>query len=201
MSFFDSPVTGYDLEMLHSDVTDPVNPSEPLEYDGGSPKSHHQHEGVRTLSGLLDLMHHVRDEIDEWIERESDGPGHTWPRHRDKAMVLQTYSRGSKSWRADTYDLNSAGNGNGVKLASQRDGRSYVVVTNWGPNIAYISHNTSAKTNSVRIPPPGPDASQTGVRNWRVFPTEGEIWGFPGSAGTSQTVDVMEFYTPPESAA
>lgn len=197
-----SPVEAYNLEELQSDVNEQVWPSEPLEPAVGHPHSRHQHESVRTIGGALDLLHDVAEEVTEWVERESDGPGHAWPRNRDKPMVLHVYQRGSKSFRAATYNVGVASAG--IKVPA-REFRSHIEVTNWGPGYLYVQHETGTglgqpAPNAVKIPPPGPDATQTGIEITRRFPTEAEMWLFPGTPGVAQVVEIVEYYSAPETA-
>jgi hypothetical protein len=197
-----NPTERYSLEHLTSDVDDPVWPSEGLDYGPdrtqpvGGGQAVEDDPVIRTVSGLLDLLHHVRDEVDEWIERESDGEGHKWPRRHDKAMILQTYSRGSRFFRPNTFNIGVAAGG--TQIAFQKSPRHSVVVQNISAAIVYISH--------LSIPwPPGagvaggaiPNTCQIGVGLTREFATEAAIWAYPAVAGTPQLIDVVEYLEAP----
>jgi hypothetical protein len=199
----ESAMSSFDMADLQQDVNDPVWPSEPADTAVGTMSTGHHHGGLRTVTGAIDLMHNVVEEVDEWIGRDTqEGPGHIPPRKRDKPMLLEVFNRSTKSWRAVTWNVGNTASG-GMKIVESRPDRLRVVVTNWGPGILYLSHDsgsglTEPQTNTVQVPPPGPDATKTGQQNWREFRTQGEIWAFPAAPGTPQLCDVQDEYGPPE---
>lgn len=192
----ESPVEGMSLDHLRQDIHDPIWPSAPLDPAVG-PDMRHAHDGLRTVSGLIDFLHGLEEDLHGWIERESqEGVGHRPPRTKERPRIIDTYARGSRSWRGESIDVGAVASG-GVRLVIARDDRTRVVVTNWGPGDLYVSHESGtvkAATNAVKIPAPGPDNTVTGISNSREFRTTGELWGFANAPGTSQKVDVQDEY-------
>lgn len=184
-------VAGLDFtDIAHQDVNDPVWPSEPLDYGSSQQAGRHghAHEGVRTVSGLIDLMTDVRDELHEWIERESDGPGHRPHRKHDKPITVATYVRAAKSCRCNSFNIDQ-----GKRILERRADRTRAVITNWSSGIVYLTHQSDAaaalpESNMVQV---APNASRT-------FYMTGELWAYPAVNGTAQLIDVQDEYGRPE---
>lgn len=181
----------FSLDDVRQDVNDPIWPSEPIE--AGVQHVGHGHE-LRTLAGPLDLLQHVVEEVREW----EHGQGHMPHRKPDKPLILPMFSRASKSLRLVTFDIGTGKGPNGTLVVEPRDDRLRVIVTNWGPGNAYVSHDSTNGNNTAIIPPPGPDASKTGQSNSRTFYSCAAIWAFPAVAGTAQLIDIQDEYGLPE---
>lgn len=194
------PMADIDFDSLRQDVNDPIWPSEPVNPDVGPAR---EQDGIRTLHGALDLLQHVEEDLLSWIENSTEvGPGHRPPRKRDKPHIIDTVARAAKSWRGVTWNVGTSLSG-GIKIVEERDDRIRVVITNWGPGILYLSHESGSGTaepqiNTIQIPPPGTGAAGSILSNFRELRSKGEIWAFPATPGTPQTVDVQDEYGLPE---
>jgi hypothetical protein len=152
-------------------------------------------EPVRTNSGVLDLLHAVEEDISGWMHRETvHGEAHRTRGVASKPHLIPAVPACAKSWRGVTYNVDAE-----KKIVTAREDRSSVTVTNYGPGILYLSHETVTgstvpQQNMVQVPPPGPDATITGRSNSRTFHTQGEIWASPAIIGTGQVVDVQDEY-------
>lgn len=183
----DPDMNDFDLESLAQDIEDPIWASEPVEPHVGAPFDRHQHGGVRTAHGAIDLMHHVEDEVIDWIERDTqEGPGHK-PRHaRESARIIETMPISTTRWRGDVFVVTST---DSITIAQFREQRTRVVITNQGPNVVYVGHDDLINP-SVAIP--GPAIAVNGSREFR---TAAQIVCIAASGGTNQSVvDVQDEY-------
>jgi hypothetical protein len=172
---------------------DPFAVPDPME--GGSSL-----ESPRRNDGHLDLLHTIAEDVEQWWEQGKDEP-RTWPPHASqKPIVIPVQTQAANSWRGDSAQLGAQG----LRLAESRDDRVRAVVTNWGPGIVYVAHQSlsdyagvaSAQipTNAIQIPPPGGGAAGTGVaQNFREFRSKGEIWVYPAT-GQTPVVDIQDEY-------
>lgn len=156
------------------------------------------HPGLRTNSGILDLLHHLtevfeyqgedRDSIDERLRKVLEPPPRrVWT----FADVLP-----SLAFHTDTFVLPPApGNAAGAAtLLTARSDRTRVIVANQGANPAYLSFsddmsnlNTAGETAWIALPAPAAGIF-TSVRE---FKCGGKIYAW-SPAGTS--VDIQEEY-------
>lgn len=175
----EEPVTDLDNPAWLTDVPG-VIPSQSEQDDHGS--SHH---GVRTHSGHLDLLHGIGEDIHGWVEREEDKGRdipNAWVKSnipvRSQAVTVVT--RRPNRWRAFSYAAISSG----VKILDNDMDRTRAIVTNWGPGILYLSHDSGSG-------PGAPNAIQVPVNGTREFQHDGAVWAFPAAASTP-AFDVQE---------
>lgn len=167
--------------MGNQDVNDPVWPSGPLQ----PPVEGHPME-VRTNGGGLDLLQHVVEDVENYVEHMADGAGHK-RKSEQKMRVVAVVSLPSTDWRAITYNVDRE-----FKLVENRDDRTRVIITNYGPGVLYLSHD------SVAIGVAQPNQLQVPVNGFRELRTTREIWATPAVAGTPQVVDVQDEYGLPD---
>lgn len=145
----------------------------------------HAQESVRTNHGALDLLHAVQEEAHEWIEREArhEKEDRHWPPNAPKPKVIQTWPHPADSWRGNTYAV-----GTETRIVQQRNDRVRCVVTNWGPAIVYIAHDSGTGLSEPQF-----NAVQIPVNGSREFRTKGELWAYPTPTNTP-IVDVQDEY-------
>lgn len=153
----------------------------------------HSQESVRTVTGVLDLLHGLEQDLSAWVRHEQEHGRH--PGTPPKPRTIATYPKAGTSWRGTTYNVDGE-----KEIAPSRSDRTRLVVTNLSTGILYVSHDSGAQIgyNTVQIPPAGPDATKTGQRNWREFYTQGPVWAYPAVNGTGQLCDVQDEYGTPE---
>jgi hypothetical protein len=161
-----------------SDSSDPAANSEALE-NGMSPT---QMEPLRTLSGLLDLMHDLAEGVTSFVNGDM-------PRakaERIKPIDVQALGGAlidTRSWQLDQSR----------KIADKRNDRTRLVVTNQSASIVYLSSQSGAKAadpqtpNQIVLQPLGT------AGNSREFFTRGELWAVPSTAGPL-LIDVVDEY-------
>lgn len=143
----------------------------------------HSQESVRTTHGALDLLHAVREEVTEFVDREM-GEAHRreeWPPNQPRPKVVQTFPHCADNWRGVTYTLAVE-----THIVVARDDRTRVVVTNWGPGVVYVARDTGTGLNEPQF-----NAVQIAVGGTREFRTRGDLWAFP-AAGQLPVVDVQD---------
>ena len=190
----------FDFQSEEQGVEDSIWPSAPFEPDVGvsrvpnpqSGRSNDEHPGeVRTAEGPLDMLNDVIDEIDNVIDT-----GHLHSARplgqKFRGPVIDTFARASDTWRGNTYDIGTSNAGLGIKVGQPRSNRARIVVTNWGPGIAYVGRDSNggaaAQMNVVQIP----------VNGSREFRHADEIYAFPAIPGTSQIVDTVDEFGYPQ---
>jgi hypothetical protein len=153
--------------------------------DGG-----HQHEGLRTIHGVIDLLHGIASEWDEWVDREQmkgrDAMNPWLAAHlKLKEEVVRTSEKRPEVWRCVTYTGLGA---TGTKIADGGNDRSRLVVTNWGPGIVYLSHDSNAQVgqNVIQVPV----SSATFYAPREMF-HDGDVYAIPAS-GQTPVIDVLE---------
>jgi hypothetical protein len=180
------------------DPEDPIQPSEDFNPAVADPENSDPgpgEHGMINMHGLRDFLTHVVEELEDWVERETEhGVGHQFPRKHDKPTVIDVRPRPSASWRGVTYNVDRE-----LQIVVARDDRLRVIITNYGPGDLYVSHDTQSlgtnpAPNVIRIPAPGAAGANTGQRCWREFYTKKDIWAFPAVVGTAQAVDVQDEY-------
>lgn len=175
------------------DITDPVWPSMPVE--ALAEETRHEKESVRLLSGALDLLHHVKEEIDY-----VDGPEHVVRGiGRQRPKVLPVIRVPADSWRANTYDVGHGVIDGPMRILQQRGDRTRAVIVNWGPGVLYLSHDSNTLQGTL----PGVGTIQVPVSTATFYApkelyTGGEVWAYPTAVGTTQIVDVQDEYGWPE---
>lgn len=107
----------------------------------------HGHAGILTVSGIVDLMHYVRDEIQEWEKRgaaEDDVPEflrNALPHNLPRPVDVRADLNPSAAFHTETFQIPAASNPIPISL---RLDRSRVVVTNVGPNPVFLSFTDDA---------------------------------------------------------
>ena len=185
-------ILGSDLTIRHVERTG-QDPNDPVWADSdfepaGYPRVGHEGHAVRTISGALDTLGHVVDELTEWVERESpEGPAHRRPRDKAKPMAIPTVRVPSESWRANTYDVGTGIAGiQGIRIVVRREDRTRVVVTNSSAAVVKLAaDSTSGGSQNVITLAAGTS---------REFYTKDEIWAYPNTPGTAQLIDVQDEY-------
>lgn len=174
-------------------VEDPIWPSQLAEPPAVEVQTH-GHPGIDTIHGFADMLQRVEEKVNDWIGRE-DSP-ERWPRRHDKPMIIATFMPASKSWRGVTFNVDRE-----QKIVTARPDRTRVRITNWGPGILYLAHDTQSggnpQPNSIQVPAPSAGSFNTQL-NYRDFYTAGDVWAFPNTVGTAQVVDVQDEYGVPE---
>lgn len=188
------PNTPHDLHELQDDsVDDPVWTTDiqgptPTDDEGGD-LGGSAHEGLRTIGGLIDLLHGVEQDIYGWVERETDkgrdGQNEFLRQFlREPDKPVRTEEQAPKNWRATTYtNLNPTG----TKILEEAD-RTRAVIVNWGPGIVYLTHdgNGQALQNSIQVP-----ISTATFFAPRELRTQGVVYAIPAT-GTTPVIDVQE---------
>lgn len=156
---------------------------------------------IRTLGGALDFLHGVEHELADWWKHEVE-EGRTppdqlpeWLRknlpYRPNKFQGTVDVEASEDVDLSTYVVGTQNSSDYTMIARPRQDRFRVIVTNWGPGILYVAHQTTALTISP--------TSATGNGNWvqiavnasREFRTRAVLYAFPTS-GQTPTVDVQD---------
>ena len=183
----------FDRVSVDQDVTDPVWPSAPVEPDVQQVDIQNPDPEGRTEIRLLDG---VLDFVDDIVEEVFDVTPEPKPSGNGRGPVLDVQNRAATSWRGTTFSVDSPG---GIKVVTERDDRTRVVVTNWSTGIVYLGPATGGgpgMPNCVQLAAYAP-ATPTSM-NSREFRTADEIWAYPAVAGTAQLIDVQDEYGAPE---
>lgn len=180
--------------MIEQDINDPdwmtdvpgVIPPDVERHDTG-----HKHEGIRTLSGLLDMVHGIEEDILGWIEREQDhgrdhGNAFTKEFLKQAVAPVRVLPKRPNRWRANTYTGLAV---TGTHILSGNVDRQRAVIVNWGPGLVYLSHDSGAVAsgqNVIQVP-----ISTATFWAPREIQHDADVWAFP-SAGQVPTIDVQE---------
>lgn len=186
----------YDREMATQDPSSyqgAVWPSAPLEpdvqqVDFRNPDPEGRSE-VRLATGVLEF-------VDNLVEEFFDVPKEPKASGNGRGPVLDVQNRAATSWRGTTFTVSASG---GIKVVTERDDRTRVVVTNWSTGIVYLGPATGAAAgtpNTIQLAAYDPAAPTS--MNSREFFTADEIWAYPAVAGTPQIIDVQDEYGVPE---
>lgn len=146
--------------------------------------------------GLLDLVHAVKEGVDDWIDRELEdsAPNRRWPPGKPKQRPVNTHEVGADNWYARTVNIAAA---QPTHLVVRRPDRSRVIVRNLGTAIVYLSPlpidvQTGPPRNVVQLLA---QASPTGPFDTREFKHKGDVWAY---ALGSTVLDIQDEYGDPE---
>lgn len=130
----------------------------------------HGHAGILTVSGIVDLMHHVRDEIEEWEQRgaaEDDVPEFlrsALPHNLPRPIDVRADINPAAAYHTETIQVPAATQP--IPLSLRLD-RSRIVVTNLGINPVFLSFtddadgiNTAGQSAWCQLGPSAVPASQ-----------------------------------------
>lgn len=172
-----------DIERV-GQIDDPIQSDVPFEPNVG-PDSGHEFDGLRTLSGLLDLMHDVVEEFDEWVERETPhGPGHKRMPPRSKPVVIPVRTLAAAHYRVVTFVLQAPE----TLVATAREDRTRLVITNYGPGTVFYSDTTASNAAGPQM-----GQGQIPVGSSREMFHQDRVYVFPTAANVP-TIDVHEEY-------
>ena len=183
---------------VNQDVNDPVWESEVPAITGIVDDSRSMHElgsaePVRTISNGLDFMHGLVEDIQEWIERETEhGAGHNYPRSRRQPDPIAVWEHRASSWRGVTFNTDNFEGS--FRIAEKRPDRVRVIIVNWGPGILYLSADSAGLTSQPRVNCVQVPISTATLWAPRIFEHRDEIWAIGAVSGTAQVVDVQDEY-------
>lgn len=169
-------------------VNDPVWPSEAVE-----PPSIEEPLHVRGNHGQLDFLQEVEEDFDSWVESETThGEAHKPRSPVARVPFVPTVQVAPTSWDTRSYQISGQ-----TRIAVERADRRRIIVSNQdATNPVFLSAYTGSASVSGARPSPGmvtlAKAGTVGAS--REIITQGEIYCFPFTDGTPQTVDVQDEY-------
>lgn len=150
-------------------------------------------EPVRTINNALDFLGDVGEGLLDMASHGHEGPVPA----KDEPYSIRIFQPGTKAWTPTTYNV--TGN-NPQQIARVNEERSTMVIVNLGPEVVYISDESTpgvgAGKNSRGIPVSKLDG--TGPYSPIQLDTQGEVWARPTTAAGVNTVEVTETYGSPE---
>lgn len=178
-------------DMYPQDVDDPI-------WHESEPGFAVEDTAVRTHHGLLDLVHAVKEDVNDWIDRELEdsAPNRRWPPGKPKQRPVNVHDVGSDNWVGRTEILVA---GNPTHLVVRRPDRSKVIIRNLGAAVVLISASTidvqvGPPRNTIRLEPQSTAANPTS-RDVIEFHHKGDIWAW---CSASVSLEIQDEYGDPE---
>jgi hypothetical protein len=165
--------------------------------DESGPNADGEAEPLRVLSGGLDFLGMVGQEAFAEAERifeEVTDSSDTNTRKRDKTFVFHQLPLASPNWKGTRYTVDKQ-----LQVARKNANRRLLRFVNFGTEPVILRAETesslSVSPNGWTVPVSKADGS--GPYTAIEIPTTDEVWAYPTTAGTANTLEVMELWGEP----